>query len=145
MNLDSWDSVDGGYRADATCQDPNCGFEQHDFWQVMSCQDHGDGAPNLLLDGPEGEQTSDVERYRREAFCPSCDGGDDDIPNLTWDAQWLPCEPDGAILQVDELDYTATARCTWVECRACHFGWKEIYALAGELPDYAHAGEEPNA
>lgn len=136
--MQGYDSVHEGYRTDCVC--PHCDQCQWDFWQVTSCQDHGDGAPNLLLDGPEGEQTNDVERYRQEAFCPSCDGGDEHIQNLTWAQEWVPCEQDGALLE-DAEDYTSPWRCTWVECRACLFGWKEIYTLTGTNRD---DGEEGN-
>ena len=131
--MEFWDSVHEGIRA--TCQCTACRRLQWDFWQVVSCQDHGDGAPNLLLDGPEGGQTSDVDRYRSAAFCPFCDSGDEHIPNLAWDNEWLACDKGGALLGEVDADYASPWRCTWAACRDCLNGWKEIYTLTGSNPD----------
>ena len=128
----TYGSMHLGYRAMCNC--PSCHNAQYDFWQVVACHD-GAGAPNLLLDGPDGDQTNDVERYRREAFCPACEGGDDHIQNLTWGREWAECEQDGALTDEGVTDYVSPYRCTWVECQACLFGWKEIYALTSSRPD----------
>ena len=134
----SYVSVHLGYRAECVC--PECGQAQWDFWQVISCQDYGESGLNFLLDDTEGEQTSDVERYRQEAFCPSCDGGENHIQNLTWAREWAECEQAGALTEEGVADYVSPYRCTWVECRACLFGWKEIYALTSTTLDNGGQG-----